>query len=72
MLSAAAVLGTQFAVDAVIDMAGIAEGDALDALDSAEAAGLLADVPARAATLRFVQSWWPAPCTPGFRAAGGG
>ena len=54
VLSAAAVLGTQFAVDAVIDMAGIAEGDALDALDSAEAAGLLADVPARAATLRFV------------------
>ena len=54
VLSAAAVLGTQFAVDAVIDMAGISEGDALDALDSAEAAGLLADVPARAATLRFV------------------
>ena len=54
VLSAAAVLGTQFAVDAVIDMAGISAGDALDALDSAEAAGLLADVPARAATLRFV------------------
>ena len=54
VLSAAAVLGTQFAVDAVIDMAGICEGDALDALDAAEAAGLLADVPARAATLRFV------------------
>ena len=54
VLSAAAVLGTQFAVDAVIDMAGFSAGDALDALDSAEAAGLLADVPARAATLRFV------------------
>ena len=54
VLSAAAVLGTQFAVDTVIDMAGISEGDALDALDAAEAAGLLADVPARAATLRFV------------------
>ena len=54
VLSAAAVLGTQFAVDAVIDLAGVSEGDALDALDSAEAAGLLADVPARAATLRFV------------------
>ena len=54
VLSAAAVLGTQFAVNAVIDMAGISAGDALDALDSAEAAGLLADVPARAATLRFV------------------
>ena len=54
VLSAAAVLGTQFEVDAVIDMAGISESDALDALDAAEAAGLLADVPARAPTLRFV------------------
>ena len=54
VLSAAAVLGTRFAVDAVIDLAGISEGDALDALDAAEAAGLLADVPARAGTLRFV------------------
>ncbi|HEY0998885.1 MAG TPA: BTAD domain-containing putative transcriptional regulator, partial [Streptosporangiaceae bacterium] len=50
MLSAAAVLGTQFDAGAVIDMAGISESDALDALDAAEAAGLLADVPARAAT----------------------
>ncbi len=54
VLSAAAVLGTQFAVDPVIDMAGISESDALDALDAAEAAGLLADVPAGAPTLRFV------------------
>ena len=54
VLSAAAVLGTQFAVGAVIDMVGISESDAVDALDVAEAAGLLVDVEARAATLRFV------------------
>jgi len=54
VLSAAAVLGTQFAAGAVIDMAGISESDAMDALDVAEAAGLLAEVEARAATLRFV------------------
>jgi DNA-binding SARP family transcriptional activator len=54
VLSAAAVLGTQFAVGALIDMVGISEGDAVDALDVAEAAGLLVDVEARAATLRFV------------------
>ena len=54
VLSAAAVLGTQFAVGAVIDMAGISESDAMDALDVAEAAGLLAEVEARAPTLRFV------------------
>ena len=54
VLSAAAVLGTQFAVGAVIDMAGISESDAMDALDMAEAAGLLAEVEARAPTLRFV------------------
>ena len=54
VLSAAAVLGTQFAAGAVIDMTGISESDAMDALDVAEAAGLLAEVEARAATLRFV------------------
>ena len=54
VLSAAAVLGTQFAVGAVIDMAGISDSDAMDALDVAEAAGLLAEVAARAPTLRFV------------------
>ena len=54
VLSAAAVLGTQFAVGAVIDMAGISDSDAMDALDVAEAAGLLAEVEARAPTLRFV------------------
>ena len=54
VLSAAAVLGTQFAVSAVIDMAGISDSDAMDALDVAEAAGLLAEVGARAPTLRFV------------------
>jgi len=54
VLSAASVLGTQFAVDAVIDLAGISESDAMDALDVAEAAGLLAEVEARAPTLRFV------------------
>src|SRR5580693_6395157 len=54
VLSAAAVLGTQFAVGAVIDMAGISGSDAMDALDVAEAAGLLAEVAARAPTLRFV------------------
>jgi predicted ATPase len=48
------VLGTQFAVSAVIDMAGISDSDAMDALDVAEAAGLLAEVGARAPTLRFV------------------
>ena len=54
VLSAASVLGTQFAVGAVIDMAGISDSDAMDALDVAEAAGLLAEVGARAPTLRFV------------------
>ena len=54
VLSAAAVLGTQFAVGAVIDMAGISDSDAMDALDVAEAAGLLAEVGARTPTLRFV------------------
>jgi DNA-binding SARP family transcriptional activator len=54
VLSAAAVLGTQFAVGAVIEMAGISDSDAMDALDAAEAAGLLAEVAARAPTLRFV------------------
>ena len=54
VLSAAAVLGTQFAVGAVIDMAGISDSDAMDALDAAEAAGLLAEVAARTPTLRFV------------------
>jgi AAA ATPase domain len=54
VLSAAAVLGTQFAVSAVIEMAGISDSDAMDALDVAEAAGLLAEVAARAPTLRFV------------------
>jgi predicted ATPase len=54
VLSAAAVLGTQFDAGAVIDMAGISESDAMDALDAAEAAGLLTEVEARAGTLRFV------------------
>ena len=54
VLSAAAVLGTQFDAGAVIDMAGISESDAMDALDVAEAAGLLTEVEARAGTLRFV------------------
>src|SRR5580658_4458659 len=54
VLSTAAVLGTQFAVGAVIDMAGICDSDAMDALDVAEAAGLLTEVEARAPTLRFV------------------
>jgi DNA-binding SARP family transcriptional activator len=54
VLSAAAVLGTQFAVGAVIDMAVISDSDAMDALDVAEAAGLLAEVGARVPTLRFV------------------
>ena len=54
VLSAASVLGTQFAVGAVIDMAGISDSDAMDALDVAEAAGLLAEVGARVPTLRFV------------------
>ena len=54
VLSAAAVLGTQFTVGAVIDMARISESDAMDALDVAEAAGLLAEVEERAPTLRFV------------------
>jgi predicted ATPase len=54
VLSAAAVLGTQFDAGAVIDMAGISESDAMDALDVAEAAGLLTEVGARAGTLRFV------------------
>ena len=54
VLSAAAVLGTQFAAEAVIEMAGISESEAMDALDVAESAGLLAEVEARAGTLRFV------------------
>jgi DNA-binding SARP family transcriptional activator len=54
VLSAAAVLGTQFAVGAVIEMAGSSDSDAMDALDAAEAAGLLAEVGAQAPTLRFV------------------
>jgi predicted ATPase len=54
VLSVAAVLGTQFAVGAVIEMAGICDSDAMDALDVAEAAGLLAEVGARVPTLRFV------------------
>ena len=54
VLSAAAVLGTQFDAGAVIDMAGISESDAMDALDVAEAAGLLTEVEAPAGTLRFV------------------
>ena len=54
VLSAAAVLGTQFDAGAVIDMARISESDAMDALDVAEAAGLLTEVGARAGTLRFV------------------
>jgi DNA-binding SARP family transcriptional activator len=54
VLSAAAVLGTQFAVGAVIDISGISDSDAMDALDAAEAAGLLAEVAARTPTLRFV------------------
>ena len=54
VLSAAAVLGTQFAVGAVIDMVGISESDAVDALDVAEAAGLVVDAEAPAPTLRFV------------------
>jgi DNA-binding SARP family transcriptional activator len=54
VLSAAAVIGTQFAADAVIDIVGISESDAIEALDVAEAAGLLAEVAGRAAMLRFV------------------
>ena len=53
VLAAAATLGTQFTVDVVIDTAGIAGSEAADALDAAQAAGLLVDVGEQAATLRF-------------------
>ena len=53
VLAAAAALGTKFPVDAVIDTAGIAGSEAMDALDAAQAAGLLVDVGEEAGTLRF-------------------
>ncbi len=54
VLSAAAVLGSEFSEDAVIDMVGISAHDAMDALDAAELAGLLLDVGPPAGTMRFV------------------
>ena len=56
VLSAAAVLGTEFAEDAVIDMAGIPEREAMDALDLAERARLVVDVGPPAGTMRFVHA----------------
>ena len=56
VLSAAAVLGTEFPEDAVIDMAGIGEREAMDALDLAERARLVVDVGPPPGTMRFVHA----------------
>ena len=56
VLSAAAVLGTEFAEDAVIDMVEIPERVAMDALDLAERARLVVDVGPSAGTMRFVHA----------------
>ena len=56
VLSAAAVLGTEFAEDAVIAMVDIPEREAMDALDLAERARLVVDVGPQAAAMRFVHA----------------
>jgi len=56
VLSAAAVLGTEFAEDAVIDMVEIPERVAMDALDLAERARLVVDVGPPGSTMRFVHA----------------
>ena len=56
VLSAAAVLGTEFAEDALIDMVEIPEHVAMDALDLAERARLVVDVEPQARTMRFVHA----------------
>jgi DNA-binding SARP family transcriptional activator len=56
VLSAAAVLGTEFAEDAVIDMVEIPERAVMDALDLAERARLVVDVGPQARTMRFVHA----------------
>ena len=56
VLSAAAVLGTEFAEDTVIDMVEIPERAAMDALDLAERARLVVDVGPQASTMRFVHA----------------
>jgi DNA-binding SARP family transcriptional activator len=54
VLSTAAVLGTEFDEDAVIDMVEISERAAMDALDVAERARLVVDVGPPEGTMRFV------------------
>ena len=56
VLSAASVLGTEFAEDAVLGMVEIGERDAMDALDLAERARLVVDVGPQAAAMRFVHA----------------
>ncbi len=56
VLSAAAVLGTEFAEDAVIDMVEIPEREAMDALDLAERARLVVDVGPSAGTARWYRA----------------
>jgi Bacterial transcriptional activator domain/AAA ATPase domain len=56
VLSAAAVLGTEFAEDTVIGMVEIGERAAMDALDLAERARLVVDVGPQAAAMRFVHA----------------
>ena len=56
VLSAAAVLGTEFAEDALINMVEIPEHVAMDALDLAERARLVVDVEPQARTMRFVHA----------------
>lgn len=56
VLSAASVLGTEFAEDAVFGMVEIGERDAMDALDLAERARLVVDVGPQAAAMRFVHA----------------
>ena len=56
VLSAASVLGTEFAEDAVIGMVEIGERAAMDALDRAEQARLVVDVGPQPAAMRFVHA----------------
>jgi len=53
LLPAAAVLGREFAVDALARMEGLGEGELLERLDPAAAARVVADVPGTDGTLRF-------------------
>jgi DNA-binding SARP family transcriptional activator len=53
LLVLAAVIGREFALDALARMAGVSEDGLLDVLDEAMAARVLADVPGAADRLRF-------------------